>query len=228
VATSPQYVKSSVLLQSLGRPVEVIPLGIDPEDYPQVDPEVSAGLEKQVGQGFFLFLGALRYYKGLVYLVEAARKTGLPVVIAGRGPMEKTLRQQATGADNIRFLTDVDEQEKVALLSLARAFVFPSHLRSEAFGISLLEAQMMRLPLITCEIGTGTSYVNEAGVTGMVIPPADSEALAEAMVELHPDPDRCREMGAAGQVRFMRMFTARAMADRYHRLYCRLHDRQAT
>jgi len=197
VATSPNYVQSSSLLQSLDRPVDIIPLGITPEDYPLVDPQVAARLEQQVGQGFFLFLGALRYYKGLMYLVEAARQTGLPVVIAGRGPMEKTLRQQAAGADNIRFLSDVDEQAKVALLSLARAFVFPSHLRSEAFGISLLEAQMMRLPLITCDIGTGTSYVNEAGVTGLLVPPADSAALAGAMVELNSDPDRCREMGVA-------------------------------
>lgn len=227
VASSPQYLESSTLLQSLGRPVEVIPLGIDPEDYPQVDPQVKTRLEQQLGRGFFLFLGALRYYKGLVYLVEAARKTGLPVVIAGRGPMEETLHRQAAGAENIRFLSDVDEPTKVTLLSLARAFVFPSHLRSEAFGISLLEAQMMRLPLITCDIGTGTSHVNEAGVSGLLVPPADSTALAEAMSELNSDPDRCREMGAAGQARFQQLFTAREMAQRYQNLYARLHEQRS-
>ena len=228
VASSPQYVESSALLQSLGRPVEVIPLGIDPDNYPQVDPEVSARLEQQLGRGFFLFLGSLRYYKGLMYLVEAALKTGLPVVIAGRGTLERELRRRAEGAENIHFVPDVGEPEKVALLSLARAFVFPSHLRSEAFGISLLEAQMMRLPLITCDLGTGTSHVNEAGVTGLVIPPADSVALAEAMVELYSDSDRCREMGAAGHARFKRMFTAKEMAEHYSRLYHRLLEQRAS
>jgi rhamnosyl/mannosyltransferase len=222
VATSSNYVGSSRVLASLKRPVEVIPLGINPLVYPPVYPQVQSRLKQQVGQGFCLFLGALRYYKGLSYLVEAAKRTGIPVVIAGRGNMEAQLRREAEGAANIHFLTSVSEEEKVALLSLAQVFVFPSHLRSEAFGISLLEAQMMRLPLISCEIETGTSFVNQQDVTGLVIPPADSAALAHAMERLYNDPALCRKMGFAGHARFMGMFTAQKMASRYLALYRRL------
>jgi rhamnosyl/mannosyltransferase len=219
VATSSNYVGSSRVLASLKRPVEVIPLGINPLAYPPVYPQVQSRLKQQVGQGFCLFLGALRYYKGLSYLVEAAKKTGIPVVIAGRGSMEAQLRRESEGVANIHFLTSVSEEEKVALLSLAHVFVFPSHLRSEAFGISLLEAQMMRLPLISCEIGTGTSFVNLHNVTGLVVPPANSFALAQAMERLYNDPALCRKMGFAGHDRFMSMFTAQKMASRYHALY---------
>ncbi|WP_206839019.1 glycosyltransferase [Marinobacterium iners] len=226
VATSPNYVQSSMLLKTLDRQVDVIPLGVNPLTYPPVYPQVQARLREQVGEGFCLFLGALRYYKGLSYLINAARETGIPVVIAGRGEMEPQLRHEASGASNIHFITEVSEEEKVALLSLAQIFVFPSHVRSEAFGISLLEAQMMRLPLITCEIETGTSYVNQADVTGLIVPPADSLALAEAMRRLHDDPSLCRKMGFAGYARFLGMFTAQEMASRYLQLYRNMCERQ--
>jgi rhamnosyl/mannosyltransferase len=222
VATSPNYVASSAMLGRLGRGVEVIELGINPLDYPPVYPHIQARLRQRVGEGFCLFLGALRYYKGLPYLIEAAKATGLPVVIAGRGEMEAELRRQAAGAGQIHFIPAVSEAEKVALLSLARLFVFPSQLRSEAFGISLLEAQMMRLPLISCELGTGTSHVNRDGVTGLVVAPADSAALARAMSRLHADPALCRKLGFAGHARLLGLFTAQRMATRYLQLYQRL------
>lgn len=219
VATSPNYVRSSQLLQALGRHVDVIPLGINPLSYPPVYPQVQARLKQQVGEGFCLFLGALRYYKGLSYLIEAAKRTAIPVVIAGRGNMQQLLKKEAAGVDTIRFISDVDEEEKIALLSLARLFVFPSHVRSEAFGVSLLEAQMMRLPLITCEIATGTSFVNQAEVTGLVVPPADSDALAHAMRLLYEDANLCETMGLAGHARFMGFFTAQKMASEYMGIY---------
>lgn len=226
VATSPNYVESSRLLKTLDCKVEVIPLGVNPLTYPPVYPQVQSRLREQVGEGFCLFLGALRYYKGLSYLIDAAKETGIPVVIAGRGDMETQLRHEAAGAGNIHFIPEVSEEEKIALLSLAQIFVFPSHIRSEAFGISLLEAQMMRLPLITCEIETGTSYVNQANVTGLIVPPADSSALAKAMRHLHDDPARCRKMGFAGHARFLGMFTAQKMASRYLQVYRNMCERQ--
>jgi rhamnosyl/mannosyltransferase len=219
IATSPNYVHSSHLLQSLQQPVDVIPLGIDRQAYPSVCPQTLARFEGKLGRNFLLFLGALRYYKGLSYLVQAAKATGLPVVIAGGGSLEAQLRSEAADAPNIHFVPTVSEVEKIALLALAQVFVFPSHVRSEAFGISLLEAQMMRLPLITCEIETGTSYVNEVSVTGLVVPPANASALADAMCHLYENPSLCREMGLAGHARFLDLFTAEKMSSRYLELY---------
>jgi len=221
VATSPKYLDSSPVLQRLDAPV-MIPLGIDDALYPALSEQRQAHYRARYGEGFFLFLGALRYYKGLHWLVEAALKTRLPVVIAGAGQMEAELKEQAAGADNIFFAGEVDETDKVALLSLAGAFVFPSHLRSEAFGISLLEAQMMRLPLITCEIGTGTSYVNDDKVTGLVVPPVDAKALGAAMQALWDDPDTRKRMGQASYERYRSLFTAERMSASYVDLYRQL------
>lgn len=81
---------------------------------------------------------------------------------------------------------------------------------------------MLGLPLITCEVGTGTSYVNEAGKTGLVVPPADSDALAQAMLELESDPARCERMGKASHERFIQLFTAESMSRKYLNLYRQL------
>ncbi len=221
VATSPKYLESSPVLRQMNSPA-MIPLGISETHYPVLSASRQDHFRARYGEKFFLFLGALRYYKGLKWLIEAALLTGLPVVIAGGGQMASELRAQAAGAGNIHFVGEVDEVDKIALLSLARAFVFPSHLRSEAFGISLLEAQMMHLPLITCEIGTGTSYVNEDQVTGLVVPPANANVLGEAMQLLWHDAATCERMGQASYERFRSLFTAEHMSASYLDLYRQL------
>ncbi len=221
VATSPGYLESSAVLRQLNEP-GMVPLGIAESLYPALSTDRQAHFRERFGEGYFLFLGALRYYKGLNWLVEAALKTGLPVVIAGGGQLADELKAQASGADNIHFAGEVSEEDKVALLSLAKAFVFPSHLRSEAFGISLLEAQMMRLPLITCEIGTGTSYVNQHGETGLVVPPGNADALAQAMLEMDSDPERLDQMASASHARYLELFTAEQMSNSYLDLYRQL------
>nr|WP_246673258.1 glycosyltransferase [Mesorhizobium sp. B2-4-14] len=67
----------------------------------------------------------------------------------------------------------------MALLHNCLGFIFRSNQRSEAYGLSLAEAAMCGKPMISCEVGTGTSYVNKAGETGLVVPPSDPERLAK-------------------------------------------------
>jgi len=149
--------------------------------------------------------------------LEAARQTGLPVVIAGTGDQEKSLKAQAP--DNVVFTGHYSDDDRAALLFLARGFVFPSHQRSEAFGISLLEAARASVPMISCEIGTGTTYVNQADVTGLVVPPNDPVSLALAMQRLSTSPDIAAQLGCAARQRFQSMFTAHQMAASYAAQY---------
>ena len=97
--------------------------------------------------------------------------------------------------------------------------VFPSHLRSEAFGISLLEGAMASKPLISSEIGTGTSYINIDGETGFVVEAGSATSLRRAMKRLWVDEDLASQMGAAGRARFEKYFTASRMGDSYEQLY---------
>ncbi len=221
VATSPQYRDSSPVLRALGAHVRVIPNGVDENSYPAVSPQAVADWRTRVGEDFLLFVGVLRYYKGLETLLRAANGFVGRIVVAGSGPEAAALQQQATreGLDNICFLGAVSDDDKMCLLQLARGFVFPSHLRSEAFGMSLVEAAMCGKPMITCEIGTGTSFINLDGVTGWAVPPEDPQALRRAMQEMYSEPWRSLEMGVAARRRFGELFSARRMAQAYHDLY---------
>lgn len=221
VATSPQYRDSSPVLARLAHKVRVIPNGIDESTYPQPSRERVAHWRSKLGEGFFLFVGVLRYYKGLETLLQAAHGLRGKVVIAGAGPQDAMLRQAAAARqlDNVSFLGAVDEEDKMCLLQLARAFVFPSDLRSEAFGMSLVEAAMCARPMISCEIATGTSYINLDGLTGCTVAPRDPGALRDAMHMMQEQPVRALEMGAAARSRFETLFTARAMARAYDQAY---------
>jgi glycosyltransferase involved in cell wall biosynthesis len=197
---------------------------LDPTPAKDSSPDLLRFWERQVGRDFFLFIGTLRYYKGLPFLIEAARGTGLQVIIVGTGPEESYLKRLARGMDNIRFVGPVGDDDKFALLQLSRCLVLPSHLRSEAFGVVLLEAARFGKPLITAEIGSGTSFVNVTNETGFVVPPANPLELRRAMEILAGDDKMVKEMGSSSRRRFESKFTSEQMAEEYVRLYRRLLD----
>lgn len=221
VATSPNYMASSPVLKKFRHKTDVITYGLDKNIYPKPDAQKLQHWRKQCGSKFFLFVGVLRYYKGLHTLLEAAAGTDMPIVIVGAGPIEQELKQQALalGLQNVQFVGAVSEEDKVALLQLCYGLVFPSHLRSEAFGISLLEGAMYGKPMISCEIGTGTTFINRDRETGLVVPPSDPQALRGAMIELWNQPQMAMAMGQKAEQRYWQLFTADKMAERYVALY---------
>lgn len=221
VASSPNYVASSDILGKYIDKVKVVPIGIDRNTYPEATDTSMAHWRETLGERFFLFVGALRYYKGLDYLLEAAQQTKLPIVIMGRGPMEKALKQKAKDAnlENVFFVGALPDSDKAALLSLCFALVFPSHLRSEAFGITLLEGAMYGKPLISCEIGTGTTFINIEGETGYVAKPGDGVSLAVAMQKLWDAPLTAAKMGESALKRYEQYFKADKMVKSYCEIY---------
>ncbi len=224
VATSPAYACTSPVLShpSIREKVRVIPNGISEQSYPmQVDKEIFKRIGLAPGKPHFLFIGMLRYYKGLHTLVQAARHVNAKIVIAGSGPEEANLKKLAsqTGARNLIFAGQISDAEKVALLQSCRALVLPSHLRSEAFGMVLVEAAMFARPLISCEIGTGTSYVNAHEETGFVIKPESAAALAQAMNTLLTDDALATRMGLAARTRYEKLFSGAALGQAYAKLF---------
>jgi len=221
VATSPNYLASSPVLRRYRNKIEVIPLGLDEQDYSSPDPERVAYWATRFPQGFFLFVGVLRYYKGVHFLLEAAKKTRLPVVLVGGGSLKQDLeaRIRQEGLSDVHLLGALPDADKIALFSLCRALVFPSHLRSEAFGLSLVEAAMAGKPMISCEIGTGTSFVNLHTETGFTVAPEEPEALGQAMQELWDNQEKAAQMGKNARLRYEQLFTAQRMAGSYAKLY---------
>lgn len=221
VATSPNYMASSPVLDRFRDKTRVITYGLDKSTYPEPDPALLDKWRAQVGERFFLFVGVLRYYKGLHILLDAVANTDYPVVIVGAGPIERELKEHARrlGLTHVQFVGAVNDADKVALLKLSYALAFPSHLRSEAFGISLLEGAMYGKPMISSEIGTGTSYINIHGETGLVVPPSDPQAFGEAMRQLWDHPEQAAAMGERAEARYWELFTAEKMAANYRNLY---------
>ena len=221
VATSPNYFASSEILNDYSNKVSVIPIGLDKSSLEPLDNERVKFWRERLPEKFFLFIGAMRYYKGLHILVKAAQGTTIPIVIAGGGFMEAKIKKLITKKNitNIIMLGMISEKDKVALLKACIAFVFPSHLRSEAFGISLLEASIMGKPMISCEIGSGTSYVNLHNETGLVIPPGSARSLRDAMEFLLKNPKVVSEMGDNAKKRSKEYFSLRRQACSYLEIY---------
>ncbi|MGK0498841.1 MAG: rhamnosyl/mannosyltransferase [Oceanicoccus sp.] len=221
VATSQNYFVSSQVLCDYSSKVEVIPLGINEESYPHNDTETVAAMRQQYGENFFLFVGVFRYYKGLHILLDAIKGANYKVVIAGSGPVEKELKEQAAKLqlDNVVFPGFISDQQKVALLQLCRGVVFPSYFRSEAFGMTLVEGAMMGKPLISAEVGTGTSHVNIDKETGLVVSPGSVKELREAMDYLYYHPRDAETMGANARKRYTDYFTGDIIGEQYVQLY---------
>lgn len=219
VASSPNYVESSEILGAYQNKLVCIPHCL--EESPSPDKSLMAEWEGRFGRDFFLFIGVLRYYKGLDFLLLAASNLNAKILIVGDGPEGDRLQRlsQKMGLTNVHFLGTVPDDDKLALLNLCRAIVFPSHLRSEAFGITLLEGARAGKPLISCEMGSGTSWVNRHNETGLVVPPADHVALGNALSILATNDALCHKLGEGARKRWFSNFSPGVVGSAYRELY---------
>lgn len=198
--------ETSPILKAHRDRVEVVPFGIDPSPWDQVEPR---------GDGAFLFVGRLVPYKGLRILFEALAAVGqAELVVVGTGPQRAELEGLAAALEvegRIRFAGDLTREQLAREMGTARALVLPSLDRSETFGLVQLEAMAAGLPVIVTDPGTGVAAVGIPDETCLVLPPGDAEALARAMRTLLDDPRRAEAMGAAGRRLFREKFDRDAM-----------------
>lgn len=221
VATSENYLLTSDVLKKFIKNVTVIPIGLDKSTYPVASLKKLRHWKNRLPERFFLFVGVFRYYKGLEILIEAAEAIEHPIVIVGAGPIEAALKKKSEELHlkNVHFLGFLSDEDKACLLSLCYCMVLPSHLRAEAFGVSLLEGAMFGKPMISSEIGTGTSFVNIDKETGLVVSPSNSKSLAAAMDYLWKNPSEAMEMGWRAEERYWNLFTAEKMVKNYIKIY---------
>ncbi len=223
VANCPAYAETSPVLShpAIRAKVKIIPLGINENSYTQQgDDSVFMRIGISITEPYFLFLGVLRYYKGIHTLISAAKFVNAAIVIAGSGPEEQRLKEQSEvlGLKNIVFAGQVTDKEKVSLIKNCCALVLPSHLRSEAFGMVLVEASMFGKPMISCEIGTGTSYVNKHEETGLVVKPENIDEMASAMQALLNN-KIALQLGKNARARYENLFSGDALGKAYSAIY---------
>lgn len=219
IVTSHSYMEISPWLLPVRGKCDVIPLGIDISRF-------VLSRHNNTAAPMLLFVGRLRYYKGLDTLLRAM--ISLPDVqlsVVGDGPMKENWQMLAKelGLDErVNFVGNVEDRDLPDWYKRADIFVLPSNSRAEAFGLVLLEAMASGLPCITTELGTGTSWIVQNGKTGLVVLPSNPQALAEAITSLLQDPPRRKMMGQAGRARVEQYFSSRQMILKVEALYERL------
>jgi glycosyltransferase involved in cell wall biosynthesis len=235
IATSPNYVATSPVLARWRKKCVVVPLGIDPTPYlahPTLSPpahvrDPRSGAEgsgtTRDGNGTLLFVGRLRYYKGVDDLLRAVVDLpGTRLVIVGTGPMKEKweyLARDLGVEQRVKFMGEVAQANLTAYYNDCDVFVLPCSERSEAFGVVQLEAMAAGKPVVSCDVGTGVTWVNQNDVTGLVVPPHSPQALAIAIRRILGDERLAAEMGAAGRKRVKEEFTAKKMVERVMEVY---------
>jgi len=228
IATSATYITSSPYLSRFREKCVVVPLGADLEHFERVEPAQVEALRQRLfpsspGQPTLLFVGRLRYYKGINDLLHAL--PAIPaahLLIVGDGPMRapwEQLTRELNLSERVTFAGQVDDADLPACYKLGDIFVLPANARAEAFGTVIVEAMAAGLPVVSTEVGSGTSWVNLHGTTGLIVPPRDPAALAQALNTLLSDPAKRADMGCAAYQRAHTEFSQAAMIERVEQVY---------
>ena len=223
VATSPNYAQTSPILSRFREKVRIIPLAVDTDFFTPEGP-VHPILSKLHQEGFsiVLYVGRFAYYKGLEYLIKAVSllPQNVKVVLVGDGEEKSkllSLVRELHLEERVVFIPPVKDEELPSIYRGADLFVLPSIARSEAFGLVACEAMACRVPVITTEIGTGTSFYNANKVTGFVVPPADQLALAEAIKNILNSPQK-KDFGQKARIRILELFSLESFFEEWERL----------
>jgi len=208
--------------------VHVILNGIDTDVYrPDPGRDLVTAMGVDPDRPSVAFVGRITHQKGLVHLLEAANRfdrSAQLVLAAGAADTEELGREIAQRVGGLQGERDgvvwiermLERREVIQLLSHATLFVCPSIY--EPLGIVNLEAMACGAAVVASAVG-GIPEVVVDDETGLLVPPADPEALATAVNELLADPERARRMGVAGRRRAVESFGWNRIAAQTAELY---------
>lgn len=212
IATSPNYIKGSRWLRSVGEKCVVVPNCINAERM-RVTPEITeralAIKQDHVGKTLCIAVGRHTGYKGYTYLIQASKLLDdrFHIFITGTGELSDRLRREASGDPKVEFTGRIEDAEMKALILASDIFCFPSITKNEAFGLALAEAMYYEKPAVTFTIeGSGVNYVCLDKEDGLEVPNRDVSAYADALRQLAQDPGLRERYGKNGRKRVMENF----------------------
>jgi glycosyltransferase involved in cell wall biosynthesis len=211
-----------------------IPWAVDEKEYSLDENEAAALLAERrhlCGNGPVVgFVGRFVRYKALPVLIDAlSRLDNSHGLLIGDGPLREQIEEKVRAAgiaDRVHFLGNLDERSKIRAMGMMDMLALPSNDTTEAFGLVQVEAQLMGLPVVASDLPTGVTDVTLHEVTGLLVPPNDSAALAGALSRLINDQALAIRLGAAGRERALRLFTMQGFEKRIAALYDAVLDRQ--
>ena len=169
-----------------------------------------------------LTVGRLNPEKGHRYLLESVQLAcrhipGLRVLVVGEGPLRAKLKANTRALHLDVVVSFLDWRDDVAsLMSASDLFVLPS--TRESFGLVILEALALRVPVIATRVG-GVPEIIRTGETGILVEPRDPAALAEAMIWTLANPAQARQLARHGQAVVRQRFSLEAMVKATNRVY---------
>ena len=176
--------------------------------------------------GLVVFAGRCEASKGIFDLLEAAgvlraQVPGLRIECAGDGDLGKVQRYAASMnlAARVKMRGWLDKDASEQLLSRASAFVLPSY--AEGLPMSLLEAMAAGCPVVATRVGGIPDLITD-GVDGILVPPGDPHALADALQRILRDRDFARQLGNAARLTIANRYTAERSLERLEQIYAGL------
>ena len=218
LGTTPVYVRESPDLQGVQDKIGYVPIGIEPVIFKEN--AVSEYRNRYRGKKIVVSLGRLVPYKGYSSLIQAAALLGenYQVLIGGKGPLRDELQSQIDSLGlhgRVELLGYVANEDVPTLYGASDVFVLSSVMKTEAFGIVQIEAMSCGKPVVATRIpGSGTAWVNEHGVSGLNVTPADPAALARAIEEICADGETYEKYSRGARERFQALFTSDKMIDK--------------
>ncbi|WP_300920799.1 glycosyltransferase [Helicobacter japonicus] len=214
ITTSPKYLAQSPFLQEYKAKCHTIPLGIQ-------TPKTTK--RKTLGKQITLFaLGRFVEYKGFEYAIRALAFLGenFVLMLGGSGELDthlknlvKTLNLQA----KVLFLGHIDFENTHKYYEKADIFLLPSISKNESFGIVQIEAMAHSVPVVSCAIkGSGVDWVNQHNYSGIVVPPKDPKAIAQAVQTIANNYDF---FAINAKMHFQQYFKVETMIDTLYSLY---------
>ncbi len=228
IVTSQNYLKSSLFLQPFKDKCTVIPLALAQEGNIQNNMHTLAlNFMQQVKHDKklnLLAVGRLSHYKGFSVLLNALKLVpDAYLCLVGTGELHEELEQLVNKyklKERIFFAGNVDDNELKSCYSQCDIFILPSILRSEAFGMVLLEAMRAGKPCIATSVyGSGMSEVVQDGITGLIVPPQDADALASAIKFLMNNDTLRKNMGEMAYNHWKQKYNLHSVTQRIEDIY---------
>jgi rhamnosyl/mannosyltransferase len=219
VVASPTLATSAPALRRWRSKCVVIPYGVS---FTADDPNRPDDSCRHPGRPVVLFVGRLVAYKGAHVLLEAIQALDVDVILVGDGPLRSKLERTARdlGVDErVTFAGEVGADALHGFYRMCDLFVLPSVTRQEAFGMVQIEAMACGKPVISTDLGTGVSWVNQHRETGLVVPPGDVKALRDAIKTLAEDAGARAAFGEAARRRARSVFHVERMIEATLALY---------
>ena len=206
----------------------VIPMGVDLAAFSPRKTNVSHhNVAKDFGRPLILFVGRLIEEKGLSYLIKAMprlleAKPEAALLVVGDGPQREEASELAANlgmASRVQFLGAVPNKSIAPYFWMADAVAVPS--LWEGLGVVLLESAAAGVPAVASAVG-GIPDIIEHEKSGLLVPPGDSDALADALVRLTSNPKVSKQLGEAAKSFVKQNFSWDVVARKFDCLYKRL------